>query len=201
VLGAAERAAVDSLTASLGGAPATTPTPASVPASQAVAALERRAAAGPYELLGTRRDAGFPEIREHGRKVRGEIAALQERLPPAEQASRIPALLAHLDAALALLGAPGERLMYDARHGNFQGVAHCVTAGTPAAVVEARRRALLAEQPENARKAAREVARARVAGKLGNVEAALAAYEKALALDPLDLSVHQAYWELKRRGA
>ena len=89
--------------------------------------------------------------------------------------------------------------MFDARHGNFQGVAHCVTAGTPPAVLEARRRALLAEHPARAQEAQRHLARAQVAQKLGNEAAALAEYEAALTADPLDLALHERYWELKRR--
>jgi serine/threonine-protein kinase len=88
--------------------------------------------------------------------------------------------------------------MFDARHGNFRGVAHCMTAGTTAAVVEARRRAYLAERPGQAERAQRHLARAQVARKLGNPAAAMLEYEAALSADPLDLEIHRAYWELSR---
>ncbi len=88
--------------------------------------------------------------------------------------------------------------MFDARRGNFRGVAHCVTAGTSPAVVEARRRTLHAERPGQAEQAERHVARAQVATKLGNAAAAILEYEAALSADPLDLDLHQRYWELKR---
>ena len=195
---AEQRSAVGALEARLAAPPAHTPQPTQVPAPLALHSLERRAAAGPYELLGAKLDAGVPEIRERARALRREIESLRARLPPEQQASRVPALLAQLDAAAALLGSPAERLMFDARRGNFHGVAHCVTAGTSPAVVEARRRTLLAQHPGKAEQAERHVARARVATKLGNATAAILEYEAALSADPLDLDIHQRYWNLKR---
>jgi len=197
----ARRAAVDAFAVRLaapGIQPLSPPQRAPIPAPLALEALERRAAAGPYELLGANADAGFPEIRERARALRGEVESLRLRLRPEHQASRIPEVLARLDAAAALLGSPAERLMFDARHGNFRGVAHCMTAGTTAAVVEARRRSFLAERPGQAERAQRHLARAQVARKLGNPAAAMLEYEAALSADPLDLEIHRAYWELKR---
>ncbi len=195
----ARRAAVDALAARLATPPEMTPVSAPVPALLALETLERRAAAGPYELLGAKPGADFHEIRERARALRGEVESIRSRLRPEQQASRIPELLARLDSALALLGSPAERLMLDARRGNFRGVAHCVTAGVTTAVVEARRSALLAERPGQAEAAQRHLARAQVATKLGNIAAALAEYEAALSADPLDLAIHQRYWELTRR--
>jgi tRNA A-37 threonylcarbamoyl transferase component Bud32 len=192
------RSAIDAL-ASRSARPPDHRTPLLKPAPLALAELELRAAAGPYTLLGCGEDAEFADIRGRVRSLRAEIEALRSRLPPVDQASRVPALLVQLDSALSLLGNPSERILYDARHGNFRGVAHSVTAGTPPAAVEARRRALLAEQPEREAQAERHRARAQVACKLGNEAAALAEYEAALAADPLDLSLHQAYWDIARK--
>jgi serine/threonine-protein kinase len=191
--------AVDALAAQLAAPPALTPTQTELPAPLALDELERRASAGPYELLGARQADGFPEVRERARAVRRQLEGLRAKLPPGAQASRVPALLSKVDAAAALLGTPGERLMFDARHGNFHGVAHCVTAGTPLAVLEVRRQALLADDPRPAAEAQRHLARARVAEKLGNPSAALLEYEAALRQDPLDLELHRPYWELKRK--
>jgi serine/threonine-protein kinase len=195
----AQQQALSALAARLAAPPKTGRRTAAIPAPAALEELERRVAAGPYLLLGARPDSGFPEIREHARALRREIDSLRARLPPGDQASRVPRLLARLEAAVGLLSQPSERLMFDARHGNFQGVAHCVTAGTPPAVLEARRRALLAEYPARAQEAQRHLARAQVAQKLGNEAAALTEYEAALTADPLDLALHERYWELKRR--
>ncbi|HTP25740.1 MAG TPA: serine/threonine-protein kinase [Anaeromyxobacteraceae bacterium] len=197
-LGPAHREALRALAAQLAAPARAAPEPAPLPAQAMLEDLERRAATGPYELLGARPDAGFPEIRERARGLRREIDSLRPRLAPEQQAGAILQLLSRLDAAIALLGSPGERLMFDARRGNFHGVAHCVTAGTPAAVIATRRRALLAERPEQQEQAQRHLARAQVAAKLGNEDAALAEYEAALKADPLDLALHQRYWELRR---
>ncbi|HTT72451.1 MAG TPA: protein kinase [Anaeromyxobacteraceae bacterium] len=191
-----ERQAVDALAKGREGRPER---PAAPP-PLTLEALERRAAAGPYELLGVRADMGFPEIRAGARLLRSQVDALRLRLPAEQQGSRVTEVLARIESALALLGTPVERLMFDARRGNFHGVAHCVTAGVTSAVLEARRRTLLAEAPQRGDEAGRQLARAQVAAKLGNTQAALAAYEAALQADPLDLSVHQSYWELKRRS-
>jgi len=194
-LRAPERQAVDALAQSR---PARSERHAT-PVSLTLEELERRAAAGPYELLGVRPEVGFPEIRSGARLLRGQIDALRLRLPAEQQGSQVTEMLARVDAALSVLGTPAERLMFDARRGNFHGVAHCVTAGLTPAVIEARRRTLLAESPIRGEEAKRHLARAQVAAKLGNSAAALAAYEAALTADPLDLAVHQRYWELKRQ--
>jgi serine/threonine-protein kinase len=137
-LSAAQRAAVDALGARLAVAPAAAPgRPAGAAAAPSLEELERRAALGFYEALGAPQDAGFPEIRERARAVRRWIDALRDSLAPEALASRVPALLARVEAAATQLGTPAERLMFDARRGNFHGVAHCVTAGMPSAVVAA----------------------------------------------------------------
>jgi serine/threonine-protein kinase len=192
-----QRGALDALAARLAQAPAATPLPARALTPAAFDELERRAASGPYEALGARPEAGFPEIRDRARATRQLVDALRPVLADA-QASRVPALLARIDAALAQLGTPAERLLVDARLGNFQGVAHCVTAGVPAGVLASRRQAFLRANPDRAQRAQRHLARAQVAGKLGNRAAALAEYAEALRADPLDLAVHQAYWDLER---
>jgi serine/threonine-protein kinase len=71
----------------------------------------------------------------------------------------------------------------------------------PAPLVEARRRELLAEFPERAAEARRQLARAEVARKLGNADAARQAYEAALAADPLDLEAHAAFAAFGRSAA
>jgi serine/threonine-protein kinase len=202
-----QRAALEALAARLaapGGSasgPATgTAASAAALSTRTIEELERRAALGLYEALGARSDSGFPEIRERARAVRREIEALRPSLPAVVLSSRVPALLARIDAAAAQLGTPAERIMLDARRGNFQGVAHCVTAGMPSAVIAERRRTFLAEDPGRAERAQRDLARARMAAKLGNREGALAAYEAALGEDPLDLALHEAYWALRRAG-
>ncbi len=163
-----------------------------------LAALERSAASGPYALLALPLDAGFAEVHAAASALRSTVEALRPALSPVDQTTRVAELLVRLDAARTLLGTPAERLMFDARHGNFGGVSRCITAGVPAAVLAARRTALLSAQPERASEAARQLARARMANRLGNAEAALKALEAALAADPFDEEARAAWGELAR---
>ncbi len=89
--------------------------------------------------------------------------------------------------------------MHDARRGNVRGVAHCVTAGVALAVVESRRRAMLAESPERREQAQRHLARYQVAHKLDNQDTALLELEQALQQDPLNLELHELFVELEMK--
>jgi serine/threonine-protein kinase len=155
--------------------------------------LEGRSRADPYVFLALPPGAEFGEIRRAVHALREELEAVRARPLAADQPARATALLARVEAAHATIGAPSARLAYDAQRGNALGVARCVAAGIPSALVEARREALLRQQPERAREAQRQLARAEVARKLGNADAARAAYEAALAADPFDRAALEAY--------
>jgi serine/threonine-protein kinase len=203
--GPEERLAVEALAARLRG-PAATSAGARETLDGATAlglleSLEKRAAAGQYELLDVPPDVGLPEAREKARGLRRQVEDLRAKLPPQAQVARVAHLLERIEQAALLLGAPGERLLHDARRGNFRGVARCVTAGVPAAVVESRRRAFLAERPGQEAEARRRLARSQVARKMGNEAAALAELEAALQADPLDLDLHRQHAEMERAAA
>jgi serine/threonine-protein kinase len=150
--------------------------------------LEERAGLDHYAFLGLPPDAEFAEVRRAARAIREDLETFRARPLDADQPRRASALLARLEAAQGALGAPASRLAYDAQRGNARGVARCVAAGLPDALVAARREALLRAHPERKAEAERQLARAEVARKLGNAQAAAAAYEAALAADPLDLA-------------
>jgi serine/threonine-protein kinase len=198
-LGPAERAALDDLAAHLAGTPppADRETVDGVSALHLLESLERRAAAGHYELLDARLDGGLPEMRERARGLRRQVEDLRAKLPAQAQVSRVTVLLDRIEQAAHVLGTPAERLLHDARRGNFRGVARCVVAGVPAAVVASRRQAFLAERPGQEEEGRRRVARSRVARKMGNDEAALAEMEGALQADPLNLEYHGLLEELE----
>ena len=180
-----------------------TPRPAPPPSREAVdarlAILEARRSDSHYAFLGLQPDAEFAEIRSAIRIAREELEGLRMRPLAPEHPGRATALLARVEAAQDALGAPAPRLAYDARRGNAGGVGRCLAAGVPAPLVEARRRELLAEKPERAAEAQRQLARAEVARKLGNADAAAQAYEAALAADPLDVATHEAYAAFRRK--
>jgi len=172
-------------------APARTRTAADVDAR--LDALDARAGADPYALLGVAPDVEFSAIRRAGAALREELELLSARpLAPAHP-GRAVALLGRLDAALATVGMAAPRLTHDARTGNWRGVRRALKAGVPEALVAARREALLGAEPARRAEAERQLARARVAQKLGNTAAAAAAFEAALRADPLDVAAHEAF--------
>jgi len=158
--------------------------------------LEARTGRTHYELLGIPPDAEFGEVRRALRTLREDLEAIRLRPGAPDHPARAGALLGRVETAQAALGTPPARLTHDAQRGNWKGILRCIAAGVPAALVEARRKELLSASPARATEAQRQLARAQVARRLGNAKAALAAYEAALAADPLDvasLDLFQAY--------
>jgi serine/threonine-protein kinase len=197
------RAAVATLADALRREPSPiTPPPSAASAGMRLAALEARAAAGMYALLGLPPDSDFSEVRRAGRTLREELEQLSARPLAPDQPGRAGALLDRVQLAVAALGAPAPRLSHDGRAGNWRGVRRCLTAGVSEALVQARRRELLEGDPARAEEAARQLALARVARKLGNDAAARTAWEAALAADPLDAAALEAYvaWRRAAQG-
>lgn len=167
-------------------------------ADERLRALEGRREGGPYALLALPPDAEFAEIRRAIRTLEEELETLRERPLAADQPARATALLLLVAAAQDALGSPAARLAHDARRGNHRGVERCLHAGVPEALVAARRSELLAAEPARAAEAQRQLARAEVARKLGNTQAAAAAFEAALTADPLDHRAREAYAAFRR---
>jgi serine/threonine-protein kinase len=181
-----------------GGAGPPTPPPAAAGPEVRLAELEARAGGTHYELLSLPPDAEFSEVRRAAKAARADLEPLLARPTAADHPSRVSALLTRVEAAAQALSSPAERLRYDAERGNFRGVARCLAAGIPEELVAARRRELLRQRPDRAALAQQKLARAQVARKLGNAEAAVAAYEEALAADPLDAEALQGYLAWRR---
>jgi serine/threonine-protein kinase len=193
------RAAIASLADEATREPTTTsPTTDAPAADERLGALEARRSGGHYALLGLAPDAEFGEVRRTVRALRDDLEELRKRPLAADHAARATALLALVEAAHDALGAPAARLVHDARRGNHRGVERCLQAGVPEALVAARRAELLTAEPARAAEAQRQLARAEVARKLGNGEAARVAYEAALTADPLDGGARAAYAAFRR---
>jgi tRNA A-37 threonylcarbamoyl transferase component Bud32 len=163
--------------------------------------LQLRMKASYYELLELPLDADFAAVRARASALRRDLESLRLRPLKAEQAMLLVPLLHRIDTAAAVLGVPSERLAYDAGRGNYLGVTRCIASGIPDAVLASRRAAFMAEHGGKDEEAQRHLARAQVARALHNEPVALAEYEAALAQDPLNLSLHQAYWGLRRQLA
>jgi serine/threonine-protein kinase len=180
--------------------PITSPAAAPPDGAAVLVELEARVAGTHYELLGLPTDAEFSEVRRAVKRLREELESVRAMPRAPDQHPRATALLTRLDLAQQALSVPAERLLYDAERGNFLGVGRCVSAGIPASVIQARRRAHLARHPELADAAKRHAVRAQVASRLGNQAAAIEAYEDLLRADPLDVESLEAYVALRRRA-
>jgi serine/threonine-protein kinase len=162
--------------------------------------LEERPTALHYGLLGLPLDAEFAEIRRSARELRVRLEAIRAQPEAPDHHHRATALLARLDVAQHSLSVPAERLVYDAGRGNYLGVARCMAAGVPQALIEGRRREYLARHPDREKAAQGHLVRARVASKMKNRAVAVAAYEAALTADPLDLATLDAYVAYRRQA-
>jgi serine/threonine-protein kinase len=174
-------------------------TPAALAGEPLLLALEARARGSHYAFLGVGPDAEFTDVRRTVRALREALDAIRARPHAADHPARATGLLVRLEAAQSALATPAARLAHDAERGNALGVARCLAAGVPHALVDARRAELLRAAPARGAEADRQRARAEVARKLGNAPAALAAYEAALAADPLDVATLDAYLALRRQ--
>jgi len=160
--------------------------------------IEARSGRTHYDLLGLPPDAEFGELRRVLKALHDELENYRLRPTAADHPFRAAVLLGRVEAAQAALGSPPARLAYDAQRGNYKGVARCVAAGVPSALVAARRRELLEAAPQRAQEAQRQLARAQVARRMGNAPAALLAYEAALVADPLDVGTYEALSSFRR---
>jgi eukaryotic-like serine/threonine-protein kinase len=195
------RAAVTDLVEATRGAPATaTQAPATRTCAEQLRELEERPVSTHYAFLGLPLDAEFAEIRKAARELRTLLEAIRSRPEAPDHHARATALLARLDVAQHALSVPAERLVYDSGRGNYLGVARCVAAGVPQAVIVGRRREYLARHADRERAAQGHLARSQVARKMKNHAAAIAAYEAALTADPLDLATLEAYVAYRRQA-
>jgi serine/threonine-protein kinase len=192
----AERAALERLA---GGTPtASRSEPSDTAAAALLDALETHAGGSHYEFLGLPLDAELKEVQSRARALRVQLENLRGRKLSPRHAALVAPLLARVALAADVIGVAPERLAYDARSGNHLGVARCIAAGLPEALVTQRRQEFLRERPGSEERVRQCLSRAKVARAVGNLPFARAQYEEALAADPLDLDIHREYWALRR---
>ena len=160
--------------------------------------MQARSSGTHYQFLGVAPDAELKDVQSRARSLRVQLEKLRDLKLSPRHAALVAPLLARVAKAADVIGVPAERLAYDARQGNHQGVARCIAAGLPDAVVEQRRAEFLKERPGADARAQQCLSRARVARAMGNSAFALAQYEEALGADPLNLELHRHYWQLRR---
>ena len=191
-----ERAAVERLA---GGTPAAhRAEPSDESAAALLEALDGHSGGTHYEFLGLPLDAELKEVQSRARALRVQLEHLRGRKLSPRHAARVAPLLARVAFAADVIGVASERLAYDARSGNHLGVARCIAAGLPDALVAQRRQEFLRERPGSEERVRQCLSRAKVARAVGNLAFARKQYEEALAADPLDLDIHREYWALRR---
>ena len=193
---APERAALERLA---GGAPAAPRTEGSDGSAAALLdALAAHSGGSHYDFLGLPLDAELKEVQSRARALRVQLEHLRDRKLAPHHVALVAPLLARVTLAGDVIGVAAERLAHDARIGNHLGVARCIAAGLPDALVAQRRQEFLKERPGAEERARQCCTRAKVARAVGNLAYARAQYEEALASDPLDVDIHREYWALRR---
>lgn len=170
-------------------------------AARALAELAGREWGEPYALLAIERDASMADVRLRGREERRKLEALRDRPLSTAQREKLSRFLERLAWAASILGQPIKRAWHDAGIGNYPGVARCITGGLGVPELEALRARFLAEHRGAEARATVLAVTARSFEAQGKDDQALEQYERALALDPLNLELHKGYSALRRRAA
>lgn len=152
-----------------------------------------------YVVLALEPDAELEKVRTRGRELKREIDAMNLKMMSTKQKSHVKQILERIQQALDVLGVAAARLEYDGQRGNFRGVARCIWAGLTVTEIEQVRKRLLSRQPGAEASAQVQLLTAKAWEAEGTISKAITAYETALASDPLNVTLQQKYWALKKR--
>jgi hypothetical protein len=152
-----------------------------------------------YVLFALEPDAEFSDIRQRAREAQRELEALKARRLSTQQMAQVLTALDKLQKAADVLGHAPKRIVYDANRGNFRGVARCIAAGLTVTELEQFRKAFLATHTGAEGSAQLHATTGGAWESHGQVGMAADEFERALAIDPLNLTFQQRYWALKRR--
>lgn len=151
-----------------------------------------------YLLLGVTDDVELSAARRRGRECRAKLEQARNLSLDSRDRALVQPAIERVNQAMLVLGDPVQRAEYDASRGNFHGVARCIQAGITVTDLELCRRRHLARTPHAARTANSYASAARELEHQGQRDEALTNYERALALDPLDLKLHLSYARARR---
>jgi tRNA A-37 threonylcarbamoyl transferase component Bud32 len=158
-----------------------------------------------YALLSLQPDASFEAVRGRMRTALGELEGLRGRPLSPPQRTLLESVLTRARDAGDTLTNVTRRAMYDAQLGNFRGVEACLAAGLTVTQLEALRRDFLLRRPNAAGTARVHILTGNAYERNGQLARAVEAYERGLAVDPLDLQLLQRYRAVRRalaaRGA
>ncbi|MCP3163115.1 PilZ domain-containing protein [Myxococcus qinghaiensis] len=202
------KASVDAL---LRAGPGRRPPPPLVPmaddadAAQVLEAYRTRLSGDHYAVLAVPPDLDMGALRARTREARGTLESLRQRPLSPSQRLLLDSVLGRLHEAGEVLGTVTQRALYDAWRGNHRGVARCLEAGLTSEQLDSLRREFLARRPQSAGMARVHYLSGSALEREGQLMRALETYERGLALDPLESSLHHRYRTVRRaldaRGA
>jgi serine/threonine-protein kinase len=174
--------------------------PADPRAEAALAPYRKHGSASFYELLGVFDDADFAELRQRIRETKKVLEELQRERPLSpRQREEVLAYDRRLDEAHLTVGQPRNRLDYDAARGNWKGAARCIAGGVSVTELDLARRRYLATREKVEGMAHLHFTTGAAWENQRDLQRAQQEYERALALDPLNLAVQQRYQALRRQ--
>jgi len=152
-----------------------------------------------YKALELPRGASFEAVRSAVQKARAALEPLKTLTLSMGQRAQLERAEERVAAAFHVLGHLERRVAYDAGLGNAEGVERCLAAGLTVTALEGcRRRFLLANPGRDGRAAVQRLSGDALAS-VGQLGEALAAYEAAVRLDPLDLEGLKRWRSLRVR--
>ncbi|MFY2556668.1 protein kinase domain-containing protein [Corallococcus terminator] len=202
------KASVDAL---LRAGPGRRPPPPLVPvaddaeAAHVLETYRTRLSGDHYAVLAVPPDLDMGALRARTREARGTLESLRQRPLSPSQCLLLDSVLGRLHEAGDVLGTVTQRALYDAWRGNHRGVARCLEAGLTSEQLDSLRREFLARRPQSAGMARVHYLSGSALEREGQLMRALETYERGLALDPLESSLHHRHRTVRRaldaRGA
>ncbi|WP_164009034.1 protein kinase domain-containing protein [Pyxidicoccus trucidator] len=161
-------------------------------------AWRQRSAGDHYAVLALPPDADMEAVRARTREAWSSLESLRQRPLSPSQRAQLDAVRVRVREAGDALGAPVQRALYDAGHGNHLGVARCLEAGLTAEQLASLRREFLARHPQAEGMARVHFLSGGGLERGGQLARALDHYERGLALDPLEPGLLQRYRVVRR---
>ncbi|MFY1824622.1 protein kinase domain-containing protein [Myxococcus fulvus] len=167
-------------------------------AAHALEAYRARLTGDHYAVLAVPPDLDMGSLRRCTREARGALESLRQRPLSPAQSLLLDSVLTRLHEAGEVLGTVTQRALYDAWRGNHRGVARCLEAGLTSEQLESLRREFLTRRPQSAGMARVHYLSGSALEREGQLARALETYERGLALDPLESSLHHRYRSVRR---
>jgi serine/threonine-protein kinase len=164
-----------------------------------ISRLEGKLQGSPYDALSIPPSSDESAIRDTLRRLLRETDPTGMGRLSGEMTSHLQALQERIKAAAEPLLDPVKRAEFDASKGNYFGVAAALRSGLRIDDMAKLRRNYLASHAGAEAQAQPHLTQAVLAEREGRVEHALAALEKALKCDPLNIGIHQRYWAVMHK--